>query len=172
MGKQPMRDHLRKFDEKAGDGFFLGYSHVAKSLSVFNIRRQEMEETYHVTFSEDDEAVTQSRTERIKKDDHLPYVPAFDPLSTNNITILDTNIVQNLNSPDESPELSVADNHLVEQEPDDRGQANESEPAETHINVFETQIDVSEQISQPEPSPLTISPSTNLSLETPVPLYT
>ncbi|GJT95818.1 retrovirus-related pol polyprotein from transposon TNT 1-94, partial [Tanacetum coccineum] len=48
-------DHLGKFDEKADDGFFLGYSLVAKAFRVFNIRRQEMEETVHVTFSEDDE---------------------------------------------------------------------------------------------------------------------
>ncbi|GKC92201.1 retrovirus-related pol polyprotein from transposon TNT 1-94 [Tanacetum coccineum] len=41
------RDHLRKFDVKADDGFFLGYSPVAKAFRVFNIRRQEMEETYH-----------------------------------------------------------------------------------------------------------------------------
>nr|GEZ46926.1 hypothetical protein [Tanacetum cinerariifolium] len=31
-------DHLRKFDEKADDGFFLGYSPVAKAFSVFNIK--------------------------------------------------------------------------------------------------------------------------------------
>ncbi|GJX19621.1 retrovirus-related pol polyprotein from transposon TNT 1-94 [Tanacetum coccineum] len=44
------RDHLGKFDEKADDGFFLGYSLVAKAFRVFNIKRQEKEETYHVTF--------------------------------------------------------------------------------------------------------------------------
>ncbi|GKG50205.1 hypothetical protein Tco_0521305, partial [Tanacetum coccineum] len=47
-------DHLGKFD----DGFFLGYSSVAKAFRVFNIRRQEMEETIHVTFSEDDESIS------------------------------------------------------------------------------------------------------------------
>ncbi|GKA94214.1 retrovirus-related pol polyprotein from transposon TNT 1-94 [Tanacetum coccineum] len=57
------RDHLGKFDEKADDGFFLSYSLVAKSFRVFNIRRQEMEKTYHVTFSEDDEAILQSSKE-------------------------------------------------------------------------------------------------------------
>ncbi|GJY74867.1 hypothetical protein Tco_0479298 [Tanacetum coccineum] len=56
-------DHLRKFNEKADDGFFLGYSLVAKAFRVFNIRRQEIEETYHVTFSEDDEEISQSSTE-------------------------------------------------------------------------------------------------------------
>ncbi|GKB11060.1 retrovirus-related pol polyprotein from transposon TNT 1-94 [Tanacetum coccineum] len=37
------KDHLGKFDEKVDDGFFLGYSLVAKAFKVFNIRRQEME---------------------------------------------------------------------------------------------------------------------------------
>ncbi|GJX02545.1 retrovirus-related pol polyprotein from transposon TNT 1-94 [Tanacetum coccineum] len=107
------RDHLGNFDEKANDGFFLGYSPVAKAFRVFNIRRQEMEETYHVTFSEDDEAISQISTEgnainlneiRSFPDDefqeprrkttqeasnnkHLPYVLAYDPLSSNNISI-------------------------------------------------------------------------------------
>nr|GEW16631.1 retrovirus-related Pol polyprotein from transposon TNT 1-94 [Tanacetum cinerariifolium] len=57
------RDHLGKFDEKADDGFFLGYSLVAKAFKVFSIRRQEMEETFHVTFSDDDEAISQTSTE-------------------------------------------------------------------------------------------------------------
>nr|GEY38071.1 hypothetical protein [Tanacetum cinerariifolium] len=56
-------DHLGKFDEKANDGFFLGYSLVAKAFRVFNIKRQEMEETIHVTFSKDDEAISQYSTE-------------------------------------------------------------------------------------------------------------
>ncbi|GJW82712.1 retrovirus-related pol polyprotein from transposon TNT 1-94 [Tanacetum coccineum] len=101
-------DHLGKFDEKDDDGFFLGYSPVAKAFRVFNIRRQEMEETYHVTFSEDDEVISQSSTEgdainfnenRSFPDDefpepmrniiqgtcnnkHLPYIPTYDPLSS------------------------------------------------------------------------------------------
>ncbi|GKA83599.1 retrovirus-related pol polyprotein from transposon TNT 1-94 [Tanacetum coccineum] len=56
------KDHLGKFNEKADDGFFLGYSSVAKAFRVFNIRRQEMEEIVHVTFSEDDESISQSTT--------------------------------------------------------------------------------------------------------------
>ncbi|GKA82265.1 retrovirus-related pol polyprotein from transposon TNT 1-94 [Tanacetum coccineum] len=52
------RDYLGKFDEKTDDGFFLGYSLVAKAFRVFNIRRQDMEEAFHVTLSEDDEAIS------------------------------------------------------------------------------------------------------------------
>ncbi|GJX46834.1 retrovirus-related pol polyprotein from transposon TNT 1-94 [Tanacetum coccineum] len=55
-------DHLGKFNEKANNGFFLGYSLVAKAFRVFNIRRQEIEETVHVTFSKDDEAISQTST--------------------------------------------------------------------------------------------------------------
>ncbi|GKC55816.1 retrovirus-related pol polyprotein from transposon TNT 1-94, partial [Tanacetum coccineum] len=109
------RDHLGKFNGKADDGFFLVYSLVAKAFKVFNIKRQEMEETYHVTFSEDDEAIFISSIEgdeininenrsflddeflvlRNKvsqcsgNDDYFPYVPTHDPLCTNNISIPD-----------------------------------------------------------------------------------
>nr|GEW05049.1 hypothetical protein [Tanacetum cinerariifolium] len=44
------KDHLRKFDAKANDGYFLGYSFVSKAFRVYNTRRQQTEETYHVTF--------------------------------------------------------------------------------------------------------------------------
>nr|GEW86725.1 hypothetical protein [Tanacetum cinerariifolium] len=39
------------------------YDHLTKAFKVFNIRREELEETVHVTFSEDDEAISQSNTE-------------------------------------------------------------------------------------------------------------
>nr|GEX64893.1 hypothetical protein [Tanacetum cinerariifolium] len=39
---------------------------MSKAFRVFNIRRQEIEETYHVTFSEDDEAISKSSTKPIK----------------------------------------------------------------------------------------------------------
>ncbi|GJZ12728.1 retrovirus-related pol polyprotein from transposon TNT 1-94 [Tanacetum coccineum] len=49
------KDHLGKFDAKADDGYFLGYSSVSKDFRVYNIRRQQIEETYHVTFDEKDD---------------------------------------------------------------------------------------------------------------------
>ncbi|GJU01307.1 retrovirus-related pol polyprotein from transposon TNT 1-94 [Tanacetum coccineum] len=119
---------------------------LAKAFRVFSIRRQEMEETYHVTFSENDEAITQSSIEddeinfnekksfpddeflvqrskspiSSRKEDYFPYVLAFD-LSTNNITIPDliSPTTQDINSPDESPKFSIADDHPVHHEPDD-----------------------------------------------------
>nr|GEX36332.1 retrovirus-related Pol polyprotein from transposon TNT 1-94 [Tanacetum cinerariifolium] len=128
------RDQLGKFYEKVDDVFFLGYSTVAKAFKVFNIRRQEMQETYHVTFSEDDEAITQSNTEG--KDDYFPYVPAYDPLSINNITIPDTitpiltPTPQDINSLDESPELSIDDDHPIHHKP------NKLEPSEVQNDTY------------------------------------
>lgn len=46
------RDQLSKFDAKADDGTFVGYSLVSKAYRVFNIRRQCIEESIHVTFEE------------------------------------------------------------------------------------------------------------------------
>ncbi|GJU09601.1 retrovirus-related pol polyprotein from transposon TNT 1-94 [Tanacetum coccineum] len=46
------KDYLGKFDEKADDGYFLGYSLVSKAFKVFNTKRQQIKETYHITFVE------------------------------------------------------------------------------------------------------------------------
>ncbi|GJY58733.1 retrovirus-related pol polyprotein from transposon TNT 1-94 [Tanacetum coccineum] len=56
------KDHLGKFDAKADDGYFLRYSFVSKAFKVFNTRRQQVEETYHVTFDESMEAIRFTNT--------------------------------------------------------------------------------------------------------------
>nr|GFA60132.1 retrovirus-related Pol polyprotein from transposon TNT 1-94 [Tanacetum cinerariifolium] len=45
-------DHLGKFDEKADEGFFVGYSTNSKAFRVFNSRTRIVEENLHVKFSE------------------------------------------------------------------------------------------------------------------------
>ncbi|GJW04356.1 hypothetical protein Tco_1563212 [Tanacetum coccineum] len=147
-----------------------------------------MEEIYHVTLSEDDEAISQtitkgneinfnenssfpndkflvprSKTPQTGKDYYFPYVPVFDPLSTN-ITIPDpiTPTVQVNNSLDESPEFSIVDDHPVHQEPDD------FEPAEVHNGTSVSQtITLNEvPISESKPSPIIISPSADAGVTT------
>ncbi|GJX35327.1 putative ribonuclease H-like domain-containing protein [Tanacetum coccineum] len=46
-------DHLSKFDGKADEGFFVGYSTNSKAFRVFNSRTRIVEENMHVKFSED-----------------------------------------------------------------------------------------------------------------------
>ncbi|GJV27873.1 retrovirus-related pol polyprotein from transposon TNT 1-94 [Tanacetum coccineum] len=51
------KDHLEKFDEKADDGYLLGYSLVSKAFKIFYTRRQQTEETYHSIFDESLDAI-------------------------------------------------------------------------------------------------------------------
>nr|GEW95300.1 hypothetical protein [Tanacetum cinerariifolium] len=46
------KDHFLKFDGKADEGFFVGYSLNSKALRVFNIRTRIVEENLHIRFSE------------------------------------------------------------------------------------------------------------------------
>ncbi|GKF47983.1 retrovirus-related pol polyprotein from transposon TNT 1-94, partial [Tanacetum coccineum] len=71
------KDHLGKFDANADDGYFQGYSFVSKSFRVFNTRRQQIEETYHVTFDESMEAIkfTNTLVDEIRIDDSSRYPP-------------------------------------------------------------------------------------------------
>ncbi|GJW07156.1 uncharacterized mitochondrial protein-like protein [Tanacetum coccineum] len=46
------RDHLGKFDGKAGEGYFDGYSVVSKAMRVFNKRTRIVEETLNIRFLE------------------------------------------------------------------------------------------------------------------------
>lgn len=71
------KDHLGKFDAKADDGYFLGYSLVSKAFRVFNTRRQQTEETYHITVDESTESIrfSNSLVEEICIDDSSRYPP-------------------------------------------------------------------------------------------------
>ncbi|GJT30859.1 ribonuclease H-like domain-containing protein [Tanacetum coccineum] len=46
------RDHLGKFDGKADEGFFVGYSVVGKAMRVFNKRTRIVKETLNIRFLE------------------------------------------------------------------------------------------------------------------------
>nr|GEU34270.1 retrovirus-related Pol polyprotein from transposon TNT 1-94 [Tanacetum cinerariifolium] len=56
------KDHLGKFNTKANDGYFLGYYFISKAFKVFNTRRQQIKETYHVTFDKSMKAMRFTHT--------------------------------------------------------------------------------------------------------------
>ncbi|GJW72355.1 reverse transcriptase domain-containing protein [Tanacetum coccineum] len=89
------KDHLRKFDEKDDDGYLLGYSLVSKAFRVFNTRRQQTKETYHITFDESPDAIkflkpsvdniNIAENERYSPDEYLyPYEPSQRYQTNNN----------------------------------------------------------------------------------------
>nr|GEW88893.1 retrovirus-related Pol polyprotein from transposon TNT 1-94 [Tanacetum cinerariifolium] len=53
-------DHLGKFDGKADEGFFVGYSMNRKAFRVFNSRTRIVEETLHINFLENKPNVAES----------------------------------------------------------------------------------------------------------------
>ncbi|GJS25664.1 retrovirus-related pol polyprotein from transposon TNT 1-94 [Tanacetum coccineum] len=76
--EQPVpKDHLGKFNAKADDGYFLGYSFISKDFRIFNTRRQKIEETCHVTFDEIMEAIrfTNTSVDEIRMNDSSRYPP-------------------------------------------------------------------------------------------------
>nr|GEV63254.1 hypothetical protein [Tanacetum cinerariifolium] len=170
------KDHLGKFD----DSFFLGYSLVAKALRVFNIRRQEMEETVNVKFSEDDEAISQSSTEGdeinfnenksfpddeflkprsevtkfLENTKYFPYIPRYENTTPSELPIHQVSITF------EDPYKFIeADNHPALNEHDKTKLADHIDPAEPQNNV------INKPISNVQPSP-TIPPSAEVILQT------
>nr|GEW12434.1 hypothetical protein [Tanacetum cinerariifolium] len=139
------------------DGFFMGYSLVAKAFKVLNIKRQEIEEIVHVTFSEDDEAISQTSTEgdainfnenkSFPDDDfielrtkdtqwsvnieYFPYVSAYE-----NITLAIFPTLQYSFTSEEPPEFTIAGDLLAIHEPDHAESADILESAESQDNVL------------------------------------
>ncbi|GJT97148.1 retrovirus-related pol polyprotein from transposon TNT 1-94 [Tanacetum coccineum] len=95
------KDYLGKFDEKADDGYFLRYSLVSKAFRVFNTRRKQTEETYHITFDEStdaikykkplDDNITIAESKRYPPDEYLhPYEPSQrNQVNSNVVSFID-----------------------------------------------------------------------------------
>ncbi|GJS92431.1 retrovirus-related pol polyprotein from transposon TNT 1-94 [Tanacetum coccineum] len=157
---------LGKFDAKADDGFFLGYSLVAKAFRIFNIRRQEMEEIFHVTFSEDDEAISKSITEddEINFNENKFFPDVLIPRNTMSQCLEnDVDFPYDLNSPDEQPKFTIASDHPVLNE------HNDSKSVED-LGIAKDQVfTIIEPVSNVEASPTIISPSAKVFINQYVP---
>ncbi|GJT44685.1 putative ribonuclease H-like domain-containing protein [Tanacetum coccineum] len=81
------RDNLGKFDEKADEGFFVGYSVVSKAIRVFNKRTRIVEETLNIRFLENTPNVTGNGPDWLFDVDSLTiymnYVPVVAEKQTN-----------------------------------------------------------------------------------------
>ncbi|GKB22486.1 putative ribonuclease H-like domain-containing protein, partial [Tanacetum coccineum] len=83
------RDHLGKFDGKADEGFFVGYSVVSKAMRVLNKRTRIVEETLNIKFLENTSNVTGNGPDLLFDVDSLTvymnYVPVVVGKQTNGI---------------------------------------------------------------------------------------
>ncbi|GJT02128.1 putative ribonuclease H-like domain-containing protein [Tanacetum coccineum] len=91
------RDHLGKFEGKAYEGFFVGYSMVSKAMRVFNKRTRIVEETLNIRFLENASNVTGNGPDWLFDVDSLSksmnYVPVVAGNQTNGIAETRDNIV-------------------------------------------------------------------------------
>nr|GEU71722.1 retrovirus-related Pol polyprotein from transposon TNT 1-94 [Tanacetum cinerariifolium] len=116
-----------KLDKKADDGYLLGHLLVSKAFRVFNTRRQQTEETYHITFNESLDAIKFSKssvhniniaeTKIYPPDEYLhPYEPSQRYQTNNN----DASFIETY----ESPELVVLETEVSS---DQNGQADQND---------------------------------------------
>ncbi|GJY66516.1 ribonuclease H-like domain-containing protein [Tanacetum coccineum] len=79
-------DHLGKFNGKANEGFFVGYSVNSKAFRVFKSRTRIVEETLHITFLENKPNVVGSEPEWLFDIDTLTKSMNFKPVVAGNQT--------------------------------------------------------------------------------------
>ncbi|GJY53815.1 putative ribonuclease H-like domain-containing protein [Tanacetum coccineum] len=73
-------DHLGKFDGKADEGFFVGYSVNSKAFRVFNSRTRIVEENLHITFLENKPTIAGSGPEWLFDIDTLTKSMNYKPV--------------------------------------------------------------------------------------------
>ncbi|GJS15320.1 putative ribonuclease H-like domain-containing protein [Tanacetum coccineum] len=77
-------DHQGKFDGKADEGFFIGYSTNSKAFMVFNSRTRIIEKNLHVKFSEDTPNIAGSGPKWIFDIDALTQSMNYEPVIVGN----------------------------------------------------------------------------------------
>ncbi|GJV93310.1 ribonuclease H-like domain-containing protein [Tanacetum coccineum] len=168
------RDHLGKFDGKADEGYFVGYSVVSKAIRVFNKRTRIVEETLNVRFLKNTPNVKGNETDWLFNVDSLTisinYVPVVAGNKTNGIIGIKDNIVAGLK--DSEGDAGMKPIEVDENEASDKSRKhdqearseserlNQREMQTEHTNSSNSINTVSTPISTAGPSLNTVVPST------------
>ncbi|GKA48688.1 putative ribonuclease H-like domain-containing protein [Tanacetum coccineum] len=103
-----IKDHLGKFNGKAYEGYFIGYSMVSKAITVFNKRTKIVEETLNIKFLENTPNVKGNGPDWLFDIDSLTismnYVPVVVGNKTNGIARTKYNIVAGQAQKEKEPE--------------------------------------------------------------------
>ncbi|GJX83911.1 ribonuclease H-like domain-containing protein [Tanacetum coccineum] len=87
-----------KFDEKADEGFFVGYSINSKAFRVFNTRTRKVEENLHINFLENKPNVAGSGPDWLFDIDLLTNSMNYEPVTTGNQTNKNAGIKDNVDA--------------------------------------------------------------------------
>ncbi|GJX05882.1 putative ribonuclease H-like domain-containing protein [Tanacetum coccineum] len=91
-------DPLGKFDEKADEGFFVGYSINSKAFRVFNTRTRKVEENLHINFLENKPNVAGSGPDWLFDIDLLTNSMNYEPVTAGNQTNKNAGIKDNVDA--------------------------------------------------------------------------
>ncbi|GJV30839.1 putative ribonuclease H-like domain-containing protein [Tanacetum coccineum] len=91
-------DPLGKFDEKADEGFFVGYSINSKAFRVFNTRTRKVEENLHIKFLENKPNVAGSGPDWLFDIDLLTNYMNYKPVTAGNQTNKNAGIKDNVDA--------------------------------------------------------------------------
>ncbi|GKA40331.1 putative ribonuclease H-like domain-containing protein [Tanacetum coccineum] len=91
-------DHLGKFDGKADEGFFVGYSTNSKAYRVFNSRTRVVEENLHVKFSEEPPNIARNGPNWLFDIDALTISINYKPVVAGNQTNGNAGTKENINA--------------------------------------------------------------------------
>ncbi|GJV64904.1 ribonuclease H-like domain-containing protein [Tanacetum coccineum] len=123
------RDHLGKFDGKADEGFFVGYSMISKAIRVFNKRTMIVEETLNIRFLENAPNVIGNGPDWLFDVDSLTksinYVRVVAENQTNGIVGPRDNIVIGLKDSEE--DVSMKPTEVNESRASNKGEEDEQD---------------------------------------------
>ncbi|GJS23406.1 putative ribonuclease H-like domain-containing protein, partial [Tanacetum coccineum] len=91
-------DPLGKFDGKADEGFFVGYSINSKAFRVFNTRTRKVEENMHINFLENKPNVAGSGPDWLFDIDLLTNSMNYEPITIGNQTNKNAGIKDNVDA--------------------------------------------------------------------------
>nr|GEV88400.1 retrovirus-related Pol polyprotein from transposon TNT 1-94 [Tanacetum cinerariifolium] len=132
--RQNTHNHLGKFDGKADEGFFVGYSLNSKAFRVFNGRTRTVEENLHIRFSENTPNVVRSGPDWLFDIDALTRTMNYKPI----VAILKS-------SYDDGSKPSSGDGKKVDEYPRKESECEDQEKEDTvkssTINVAGTNED-------------------------------
>ncbi|GJZ31526.1 putative ribonuclease H-like domain-containing protein [Tanacetum coccineum] len=131
-------DTLGKFDGKADEGFFVGYSINSKAFRVFNTRTRKVEENLHITFLENKPNIAGSGPDWLFDIDLLTNSMNYEPVTTGNQTNKNAGIKDNVDAvPTQQyiliPLLYDSPHSSKDAVADDAGKNTNGEPANEEI---------------------------------------
>ncbi|GJY46946.1 putative ribonuclease H-like domain-containing protein [Tanacetum coccineum] len=125
-------DHLRKFDGKADEGFFVGYSLNSKAFKVFNSRTRIVEENLHIRFSENTSNVVGSGPDWLFDIDALTKTLNYEPIATDTKSTHDDGSKPSSNDENKINEDPRKDSKCNDQEKEDNVNTNNANDASTN----------------------------------------